>query len=86
MDFFEDQEDESQKPKPISTQEQKVFEVMGKGICSNAIIGDKLNISANTVKNHKENIKKKLKVKTCSQLLELAVQNKLLTAEDKPKE
>ncbi len=86
MDFFEDQGNESQKPKPISIQEQKVFEVMGKGIGSNTIIGYKLNISANTVKNHKENIKKKLKVKTCSQLLELAVQSKLFAAEDKPEE
>ncbi len=73
MHLFEDQEGEDQEPKPLTAQEQKIIEIMGKGILSNALIGNQLNLSPHTVKNHKENIKKKLKLKTCPELLELAV-------------
>ena len=45
------------------------------GILSNAYIGNELNVSPHTIKNHKENIKKKLKVDSCQELLMLAVEN-----------
>jgi DNA-binding CsgD family transcriptional regulator len=61
---------------PLTKTEQKIFEIIGNGIISNKAIGDKLSISLHTVKNHKENIKQKLKLTSCQELLELAVQNR----------
>jgi len=59
----------------LSKTEQKLFEIIGRGILSNAYIGNELNVSPHTIKNHKENIKKKLKVDSCQELLMLAVEN-----------
>jgi DNA-binding CsgD family transcriptional regulator len=63
--------------KRLTKTEQRIFEVIGNGIISNKTIGDKLSISLHTVKNHKENIKAKLEVQSCKELLQLAVQNAL---------
>jgi len=61
----------------LTKTEQAIFEIIGKGIISNISIGRKLNISQHTVKNHKENMKAKLGVLSCNELLYLAVQNAL---------
>jgi DNA-binding CsgD family transcriptional regulator len=70
----------------LTKTEQAIFQIIGKGIISNISIGRKLNISQHTVKNHKENIKQKLKLSTCEELLEFAVQNSSLFVEEKPEE
>jgi DNA-binding CsgD family transcriptional regulator len=70
----------------LTKTEQVIFEIIGKGIISNISIGRKLNISQHTVKNHKENIKQKLKLSTCEELLEFAVQNSSFFSEGKPEE
>ncbi|SFF08949.1 response regulator transcription factor [Thermoflexibacter ruber] len=62
---------------PLTKTEQRIFEVIGSGIISNKAIGNRLSISQHTVKNHKENIKAKLGVQSCKDLLQLAVQNAL---------
>jgi DNA-binding CsgD family transcriptional regulator len=60
----------------LTRQEQKVLGIMGEGICRNTTIGERLHISPNTVKNHKENLKAKFGVETCEALLQLAVKMK----------
>ncbi|SFF09418.1 response regulator transcription factor [Thermoflexibacter ruber] len=71
---------------PLTKTEQRIFEVIGSGIISNKAIGNRLSISQHTVKNHKENIKQKLKLTTCQELLELAVQSKQFSPEEKTEE
>ena len=70
----------------LTKAERVIFEIIGKGIISNISIGRKLNISPHTVKNHKENIKQKLKLSTCEELLVSAVQNSSFFSEGKPEE
>jgi len=74
-------------PKTLLTKtEQRIFELIGSSMISNKTIGVKQSISPHTVKNHKENIKQKLKLTTCQELLELAVQSKQLSPEEDLKE
>jgi DNA-binding CsgD family transcriptional regulator len=61
----------------LTKAEQKIFEIIGSGILSNAAIGERLSLSPHTVKNHKENMKKKLACKNTVALFYLAIQNKL---------
>lgn len=61
----------------LTKTEQKVFNTIGEGIISNITLGQQLCLSPHTVKNHKENIKEKLTISSCQELLRLAVESKL---------
>jgi len=61
----------------LTKTEQAIFEIIGNGTLSNVAIGEQLNLSPHTIKNHKENMKAKLGVLSCNELLYLAVQNAL---------
>jgi len=61
----------------LTKTEQAIFEIIGNGTLSNVAIGEQLNLSPHTIKNHKENMKAKLGLLSCKELLHLAVQNAL---------
>ncbi|HXC06225.1 MAG TPA: response regulator transcription factor [Bacteroidia bacterium] len=78
------QEETFSKPKPISqslsllsSREVEVLKLIAHGL-SNTDIGEKLFISANTVKSHRENIMKKLELHNVVELVRYAIDNKLI--------
>ncbi len=60
----------------FSKQELCTFTLMGDGIQSNETIGELMCLSPHTIKNHKENMKNKLGIDSCKELLLLAVKYK----------
>ena len=57
----------------LSDRELQVFELIGEGQ-STSQIAETLRLSSKTIESHRENIKRKLKLKNASQLLQHAVQ------------
>jgi DNA-binding CsgD family transcriptional regulator len=62
----------------LTKTEQVIFEIIGNGTLSNVAIGEQLNLSPHTIKNHKENMKKKLDCPNTVALFYLAIQNRLI--------
>jgi DNA-binding NarL/FixJ family response regulator len=60
----------------LSLREQIIISLIANGLNNNQI-GDKLNISPSTVKKHKENIFKKTKCESTTQLIHFALENGL---------
>lgn len=56
----------------LSDRETEVFELMGRGFGTREI-ADRLHLSVKTVASHRENLKRKLKVKTIQELLRFAI-------------
>jgi two-component system, NarL family, response regulator NreC len=61
----------------ISLREKEILALVAQGL-SNKEIGDKLNISINTVTTHRKNITRKLGIKTASGLTVYAILNNLI--------
>ena len=61
----------------LTTREMKVLTLLASGF-SNAEIGERLSISANTVNNHRANLMGKLEVHSISELMALVVREGLL--------
>lgn len=55
----------------ISAREKEIIALVAKGF-TNKEIGDKLYLSARTVENHRQNIKRKLKIETTAELVKYA--------------
>ncbi len=56
----------------LTDRELQIMRLLAEGMLNNQI-GEVLNISPHTVKNHKENIKAKLKIADCNSLLKVAI-------------
>lgn len=56
----------------LTERERKIMQMLAEGMLNNQI-ADILHISPHTVKNHKENIKTKLKIADCNSLLKVAI-------------
>ncbi len=61
----------------LSKTEQKIFNAIADGILSNTALGDMLCCSPHTIKNHKENMKRKLSCESTIALFHLAIRSKL---------
>lgn len=59
----------------LTSREKDILSLISGGFSSNEI-SDKLNISLNTVDTHRKNIRKKLNMKSHSELIKFAVENK----------
>jgi DNA-binding NarL/FixJ family response regulator len=57
----------------LTTRELDIFRMIGEGM-SSSVIADKLFISTHTIDTHRENIKRKLAIKTAGELTRAAVQ------------
>ncbi len=67
-------EDETKTPiDRLTTRELDIFRMIGEGL-SSSVIADKLFISTHTIDTHRENIKRKLAIKSAGELTRAAVQ------------
>jgi len=65
------------KDEPLTQREKEIIERVGAGL-SNKEIADKLFISVRTVDCHKNNIMKKLKIKSTAELIIYGIKNKII--------
>ncbi len=65
------------KDEPLTQREKEIIEKVGAGL-SNKEIADKLYISVRTVDCHKNNIMKKLKIKSTAELIIYGIKNKII--------
>jgi DNA-binding NarL/FixJ family response regulator len=81
VDFFRKQRREwVQRPKVLSSQERKVLKLISEGNTRKEIAA-RLDIVVSTVQSHRDNIKKKLNLKTTAELIKYAIQNGYTSAE-----
>jgi DNA-binding NarL/FixJ family response regulator len=81
VDFFRKQRREwVQRPKVLSSQERKVLKLISEGNTRKEI-AVRLDIVVSTVQSHRDNIKKKLNLKTTAELIKYAIQNGYTSAE-----
>lgn len=69
--------DRMDKDEPLTQREKEIIEKLGAGL-SNKEIADKLFISVRTVDCHKNNIMKKLKIKSSAELIIYGIKNKII--------
>ena len=65
------------RQKNLSVREMEVFKLFAEGF-SNREIADKLFISVRTVETHKNNIMKKINLKTTVDLVKFAIKNNII--------
>jgi DNA-binding NarL/FixJ family response regulator len=58
--------------KNLTDREHQIMHLLAEGMLNHQI-GQALSISTHTVKNHKKNIKTKLKIADCNSLLKVAI-------------
>jgi DNA-binding NarL/FixJ family response regulator len=81
VDFFRKQRREwVQRPKVLSSREQKVLVLIAEGNSSKEI-AERLQIAVSTVQGHRVNLKKKLNIKKNADLIKYAIQNGYTSAE-----
>ncbi len=68
-----DKEPEKEPIERLSDRELEIFGLIGRGL-SSSVIADKLLISTHTIDTHRENIKRKLNIKSAGELVRVAVQ------------
>jgi DNA-binding NarL/FixJ family response regulator len=69
--------DRTDKDEPLTQREKEIIEKLGAGL-SNKEIADKLFISVRTVDCHKNNIMKKLRIKSSAELIIYGIKNKII--------
>ncbi|WP_160152078.1 LuxR C-terminal-related transcriptional regulator [Microbulbifer sp. ALW1] len=77
IDVFADKQSIMASPPPFTAREMDVITLLAEGKTS-AVIADALNISTNTVKNHRKNILQKADCKTTGQLMSKCISEGLI--------
>ena len=72
-----DKKEKENRQKNLSVREMEVFKLFAEGF-SNREIADKLFISVRTVETHKNNIMKKINLKTTVDLVKFAIKNNII--------
>ena len=72
-----DHKEKENRQKDLSAREMEVFKLFAEGM-SNRDIADKLFISVRTVETHKNNIMKKINLKTTVDLVKFAIKNNII--------
>lgn len=72
-----DNKEKESRQKDLSAREMEVFKLFAEGL-SNRDIADKLFISVRTVETHKNNIMKKINLKTTVDLVKFAIKNNII--------
>ncbi len=72
-----DKKEKESRQKNLSVREMEVFKLFAEGF-SNREIADKLFISVRTVETHKNNIMKKINLKTTVDLVKFAIKNNII--------
>jgi DNA-binding NarL/FixJ family response regulator len=72
-----DNKEKETRQKDLSSREMEVFKLFAKGY-SNRNIAEKLFISVRTVETHKNNIMKKINIKTTVDLVKFAIKNNII--------
>jgi DNA-binding NarL/FixJ family response regulator len=75
------EQDRTEKNVSLTQREVEIIEKVGAGLL-NKEIADKLNISVRTVDCHKNNIMRKLKIKSSAELIIYGIKNHLIRIED----
>ena len=72
-----DKQEKEKRQKQLSPREMEVFKLFAEGL-SNRAIADKLFISVRTVETHKNNIMKKVNLKTTVDMVKFAIKNNII--------
>jgi two-component system response regulator NreC len=72
-----DKKEKEKRQKDLSAREMEIFKLFAEGF-SNREIADKLFISVRTVETHKNNIMKKINLKTTVDLVKFAIKNNII--------
>jgi len=72
-----DKQEKEKRQKQLSPREMEVFKLFAEGM-SNRAIADKLFISVRTVETHKNNIMKKVNLKTTVDMVKFAIKNNII--------